>query len=46
MVLDGAIKAPDLLRFLARLVRNADGKVFLILDRLRVHRAHAVQDWL
>jgi transposase len=31
---------------MARLVRDADGKVFLILDRLRVHRAHLVQDWL
>ena len=39
MVLDGAIKAPDLLRFLTRLVRDADRKVFLILDRLPVHRS-------
>ena len=46
MVLDGAIKAPDLLRFLARLVRDADRKVFLILDRLPVHRSAKVRDWL
>jgi hypothetical protein len=46
MVLDGAIKAPDLLRFLARLVRDADGKVFLILDRLPVHRSAKVRTWL
>src|SRR5918998_288208 len=46
MVLDGAIKAPDLLRFLARLVREADGKVFLILDRLPVHRSAKVRAWL
>ena len=46
MVLDGAIKAPDLLRFLARLVRDADGEVFLILDRLPVHRSAKVRDWL
>ena len=46
MVLDGAIKAPDLLRFLARLVRDADQKVFLILDRLPVHRSAKVRDWL
>ena len=37
MVLDSAIKAPDLLRFLTRLVRDADQKVFLVLDRLPVH---------
>src|ERR687893_321814 len=30
MVLDGAIKAPDLLRFLARLVQDAGRKAFLI----------------
>ncbi|HZH08323.1 MAG TPA: transposase, partial [Lautropia sp.] len=46
MVLDGAVKAPDLLRFLSRLVRDADGKVFLILDRLPVHRSAKVRDWL
>src|SRR5689334_13941075 len=46
MVLDGAITAPDLLRFLTRLVRDAGRKVFLILDRLPVHRSAGVRDWL
>jgi transposase len=46
MVLDGAVKAPSLLRFLARLVRDAGRKVFLILDRLPVHRSAKVRDWL
>ena len=46
MVLDGAIKAPDLLRFLARLVRDAGRKVFIILDRLPVHRSAKVRAWL
>jgi transposase len=46
MVLDGAITAPDLLRFLTRLVRDAGRKVFLILDRLPVHRSAKVRDWL
>jgi transposase len=46
MVLDGAITAPDLLRFLTRLVREAEQKVFLILDRLPVHRSAKVRDWL
>ncbi len=46
MVLDGAIKAPSQLRFLARLVRDADRKVFLILDRLPVHRSAKVRTWL
>jgi DDE superfamily endonuclease len=46
MVLDGAIKAPSLLRFLARLVREADRKVFLVLDRLPVHRSAKLRAWL
>jgi transposase len=46
MVLDGAIKAPSLIRFLGRLVRDAGRKVFLILDRLPVHRSAEVRAWL
>src|SRR5215207_9694734 len=46
MVLDGAIKAPNLIRFLGRLVRDVGRKVFLILDRLPVHRSAAVRTWL
>jgi transposase len=46
MVLDGAVKAPSLLRFLARLVREADRKVFLVLDRLPVHRPAKLRAWL
>ena len=46
MVLDGAVRAPSLLRFLGRLVRDAARKVFLILDRLPVHRSAKVRAWL
>ena len=46
MIVDGAVNAPILIRFLQRLVREARRKVFLILDRLRVHRARLVRDWL
>src|SRR5215218_10924811 len=46
MVLDGAVKAPSLIRFLGRLVRDAGRKVFLILDRPPVHRSGAVRAWL
>jgi transposase len=45
-VLEGAVKAPVLIDFLDRLSRDASGKVFLILDNLRVHRARRVTDWL
>ena len=46
MVVDGAVNAPTFIRFLERLVRDARCKVFLILDRLRVHRARLARDWL
>lgn len=38
--------APVLIGFLARLVREAGRKVFLILDNLRVHHSNKVRDWL
>jgi hypothetical protein len=46
MVLNGAITAPDLLRFVTRLIRDAAQKVFPILDRLPVHRSAKVHAWL
>ena len=46
MIVDGAVNAPTFLRFLERLIRESRRKIFLILDRLKVHRARLVQDWL
>jgi transposase len=46
MVLQRAITAPVLIDFLGRLIRDAGCKVFLILDRLKVHRAAMVREWL
>ncbi len=46
MVVDGAVNAPTFLRFLERLIRDARGKVFLIVDRLKAHRARLLRDWL
>jgi transposase len=46
MVLPGAIKAPLLIRFLQRLIRDTRRKIFLILDKLPVHRAKSVRAWL
>jgi len=46
MIVDGAVNAPTLIRFLERLIREARRKVFLILDRLQVHRAGLVRAWL
>jgi transposase len=46
MIVDGAVNGPTFLRFLERLIREARGKVFLIVDRLKAHRARLVRDWL
>ena len=46
MVVDGAVDAATFIRFLRRLVRDARRKVFLILDRLKAHRARLTRDWL
>jgi transposase len=46
MVVDGAVNAPIFIRFLERLIRDARRKVFLILDRLKAHRARLTRDWL
>ena len=45
-MLDGAIKATMLIRFLHRLVRDAGRKVFLILDRLPFTAPLRCRDWL
>jgi transposase len=41
------LTAPVLIRFLGRLIRDAQGrKVFLILDNLRVHHSKKVSAWV
>jgi transposase len=46
MVLEGPLSAQILIRFLRRLIRSTDHKVFLILDNLNVHRAAKVRAWV
>src|SRR3954462_5706186 len=46
MILDGAVNGPTFIRFLERLIRGARGKVFLIVDRLKAHRAWLGGAWL
>ena len=40
------LRAKVLIKFLGRLIREADQKVFLILDNLRVHHSVKVHQWL
>lgn len=46
MVLPAALDAPTLIRFMRRLIRSTDRKVFLILDNLNVHKAAKVRAWV
>jgi len=46
MTYEGGFTVTVFLRFLKRLARQAQRKVFLIVDRLRVHRAKRVLDWV
>lgn len=46
MVFEGSFTDAVFLRFLRRLARQARRKVFLIVDRLRVHRAQRVLAWV
>jgi DDE superfamily endonuclease. len=40
------MNADILIDFMKRLIKDADRKVFLILDNLRVHHAKVVKSWL
>jgi transposase len=46
MIYDGGMNAPLFIRFLQRLIKDADQKVFLIVDNLRVHHARKVRAWV
>jgi transposase len=46
MLYEGALNAGLFLTFLQRLVRSARGKVFLIVDNLKVHKAGKVEAWV
>lgn len=43
---EGALNVAIFIDFLKRLVKDANQKVFLIVDNLRVHHAKAMMEWL
>ncbi|MDX6752666.1 IS630 family transposase, partial [Geminicoccaceae bacterium 1502E] len=45
MLYDGALNAGLFVTFMRRLVNDTKGKVFLIVDNLRVHHARKVKAW-
>jgi transposase len=46
MLYEGALNADRFIAFLRRLIRDVGQKVFLIVDNLKVHKAHKVQAWV
>jgi len=46
MIYKDKMNSQTLIRFMKRLVKDSDQKIFLILDNLRVHHSHMVKDWL
>jgi hypothetical protein len=45
MIIDEAFNADKLIEFLAALIKEAERKIFLILDNLRVHHSKPVKAW-
>ena len=46
MTYESTMNADMLIKFLKRLIKDADRKVFLILDNLRVHHGNVVKEWI
>ena len=46
MLYEDTMTAERLIQFMTRLVKDANRKVFLILDNLRVHHSNKVKNWL
>ena len=45
MIIDEAFNADKLIEFLTALIKEAERKIFLILDNLRVHHSKPVKAW-
>jgi transposase len=46
MVYKNRMNSNTLIKFMERLIKNSDRKIFLILDNLKVHHSYIVKDWL
>jgi transposase len=46
MFYDGGLNADQFIAFLRRLIKDAEQKVFLIVDNLKVHHARKVTAWV
>ena len=46
MIYSNRMNAVTLIKFMQRLIKDADRKILLILDNLKVHHSYKVRDWL
>lgn len=46
MVYTNRMNSQTLIKFMRRLIKDSDKKIFLILDNLKVHHSYVVRDWL
>lgn len=46
MVYKDKMNSQTLIKFMTRLIKDSDKKIYLILDNLKVHHSHIVKDWL
>jgi transposase len=46
MIYKDRMNADTFIKFMKRLIKDADRKIFLILDNLRVHHSYKARDWL
>ena len=46
MIIDGTINSDRSIEFQERLIKDAERKIYLILDNLRVHHSVKVKEWL
>jgi len=46
MLYDGKMNSKNFIKFLSRLIRDSQKKIFLIVDNLRVHHGKIVKAWL
>ena len=45
MVYKNKMNSQTMIKFMERLIRDADKKIFLIVDNLKIHHSCIVKDW-
>ena len=46
MIYENRMNADTFIKFMKRLIKDADRKIYLIIDNLRVHHSYKARDWL